>query len=396
MSREMSSSTTLQRQQSTQTGAGDKVISFWQAITLIPSTVLAVSILTLPRNIALATDGSGISLVVVSGLVPLFIVWMITKLGQRFPGLTVVGYTQKLLTFGGNKRAGRWLAFPFMVPIVVWWAMSVAMISRIFGEVQRSVVFPQTPLWFMVGTMLFVSALVATSKAEVIARLNEFLFPFIMIPLLLICVLALGDAEWTNLLPLLNMTWGQFWDGVIQGIFAYGGVSIILIAMASYQQPEKAMKAHFIGVGMVVAVYGFVMISTMSVFSHNEVERLMWPTLEIVKNIRFPGFILERIESGFLAIWVAAVFTTLSNLLSATVHLISEYFAIKDNQRIWVLCPIFVIIYAIALWPEDVYATFQFTEKIQWFGLLAPFIIFPVLLLIAGVRRVGNGQSKER
>lgn len=396
MTSETKPTTSSKQQAATQTSAGDQVFTFWQATVLIPSTVLGVSLLTLPRHIAQATEGSGLVVMLVSGLFSLAVVWMLTKLGQRFPGLTYVGYTQKMLTFKGNRRLGRWLALPFMLSVTLWWLLTVAFHLRAFGESQRSIVFTHTPIWFMVGTMLVVSAFVASNKAEIIARLNEFLFPIVIIPMLLIGIMTLGDAEWTNLLPLFHMTWQQFWSGVLQGIYAFEGVSVILIFMAAYQRPDQAVKAHSIGVGVIIATYFFAMIGGMAMFSHEDVTQMTWPTLEIVKNIRLPASFFERIESGFLAIWVVAVFTTMANFLASMVHLISEYIGIKEHQRVWITLPLVIIIFVLALWPNSVFETFRYVENVQFYGFILSLIIPPLLLAMAMVRRMGNGGRQEK
>lgn len=393
MNSEAKPTTSPEQQATTQPASGEKVFTSWQATTLLPSTILGVSILVLPRTISQASGGSGIVVILISGLFPLLVAWALTKVGQQFPGLTFVGYTQKLFTFGGNKRTGRWLAFPFLAGTTLWWVLASALVLRIFAEAQRSVVLPHTPIWFVAGTMLFVSAFVASNKAEVIARMNEFLFPLIVVPMLFIALISLFEVEWTNVLPLFDMTWGQFWKGLLQGIYAYAGISVILMFMASYQQPQQAVKSHAIGIGFVILVYGLITVAGVGVLSERELEQLMWPTLAIAKNIRFPGFIFERIESGFLAIWVVAVFTTLANFLTSAVHLVSEYTGIQHRQKVWVSLPLVVIVYVVALWPSDVFTTFQFGEKVQLFGFLASIIIPVVLLLMALMRRVGNGRD---
>lgn len=396
MSKQTNPSTSSKQQQATQTGSGEPVFTFWQAVTIIPSTLLGVGILTLPRDVASVSQTGGSVVVVVSGGIALLFVWVLTRFGQRFPGLTLVGYTQKLFTFEHNRRIGRWLSLPFLLIAVGWWVLSVAATLRVFGEAQRSIVFPHTPLWFMLGTMLFVAASVATNRAEVIGRLNELLFPLIVIPLLFIVILGFGNAEWTNVLPLFSMSWGEFWRGILHGASAYLGFSVIAIFMASYQQPEQAVKSHFIGMGLLIVIYLLVTVATLATFAYEEVEYLMWPTLELVKSIRFPGFILERIESGFLTIWVAAVFTTLANLLTAAVHLISEYLGVRQSHRLWVMLPLTLIIYILAIWPEDVTETFLFAEYVRNIGIAAAFIMFPVYLITGAMRRVGRVHDEER
>lgn len=383
-------------QKVTQAAAGDKVFTFWQATTFLPSTILSVGILTLPRTVAEATGTNGIEVVLVSGLLTFLGVWIITKLCQTFPGKTFVSFTQRLLTFRGRKRLGYWLALPIMAAVTGWWVMAVMTVVRLFGELQHSVVLPHTPIWFEVGAMLIVSMFVASNRAEVIARLNEFLFPIIIVPMLAIALLAFKDVEWTNLLPLFDMTWGEFWKGTVQCIFSYQGISVLLIFMASYQQPEKAVRSHAAGIGIVTLTYFLIIMATMGVFSYREVKELTWPVLDLVKNTRFPGLILERIESGFLILWVIAVFTTLANLLTAACHLIGEYLGVQESQRRWVSVPLVIIIFVLALWPEDLHAVFELGGTVQYFGSLVALVIPAGLLLMARVRRIGSGRNRKR
>ena len=126
----------------------------------------------------------------------------------------------------------------------------------------------------------------------------------------------------------------------LQSFFAYQGVSVIAVFMASYQQSEKAVRSHLTGIGIMIVVYIMVTMTTMAAFPHKELERLMWPTLELVKLTQIPGLIFERLKLGFLAIWVVAVFTTLANLLTAAVHLFSEYSGIKQNSAFGSCCPL--------------------------------------------------------
>lgn len=391
MSRQTGQGMTAHQKQTTQTAAGEKVISFWQSMTYVSNTILGVSVLTLPRDLAATTKSDAFSAIIAAALFTMVVVWLFTRLGQRFPGLTLVGYAQRLLAARSNRKLGRWLSLPLLMMFAVWWICVVAVVIRIFGEVQRSAVFPETPLWFMVGSMLLTGAFVARSRADVIGRLNEFLFPLIIIPLLLIGLSSLTDVEWTNVLPLMHMGWKSFLLGTLSAFFAYQGVSVVSIAMASYQQPQKALQAHVAGIGLVMILYILVTVSTIGVFGYSEVQRLMWPTLELVKTA--PGIIFERVEAGFLAIWVVAVFTTVANLLTAIVHLISEYFAIGENGQPVLIIGLAVAVFMIAMWPSDVQETFEWARMVGLAGAWGAATVTPVLFLLAKVR--GRGREAE-
>lgn len=389
-------SESTQQKEANQVSQAKKVFTPWQATTLIACTLISAEILTLPRIVATATKTDGMVAVFVAGFFTLFVIWMFTKLGQKFPNLTYVGYTQKLLAKRSNPRLGRILAFPFILSIALWWLLSVSFVLRVFGEAQRTIAFPNTPLWFMVGSMLVLCALVANNPAEVIARLNEFLLPLIVIPILLISLLVLRNIELTNLLPLFRTDWRSFFEGVIKAIYAFQGVSVTAIYMASYKQPEEAVRSHALGIAMVTFIYLFTTIACIGVFGHEEVKRMMWPTIELVKSTRMPGLILERMDSGFLAVWLVAIFTTVANFLATIVNLVGEYFAISQAKRFWIVAIVIVVIFFLAMWPEDIQRSFVAADRVGLFGFFYAIVIPPLLLLITVLRRrLGNGQQPQ-
>lgn len=100
-----------------------------------------------------------------------------------------------------------------------------------------------------------------------------------------------------------------------------------------------------------------------------------------MKTTQVPGLILERLESAFLAIWVASVFTTLGNMYYTTIYGIRLLFG-KGIQFQRILAIIIV-------------EYFAYTEYLTYYGFLTT-VFMPVLLgMIQWFRKQSTPTGEE-
>lgn len=372
------------------TSEGKRTYSLWQQTALITSTLIGVGVLTLPRTATSVLYEAGWISPLLGSLPAFFAIWMIARLSRRFPGMTFVQYSPIVFGSSARPRLGRWISFPLVLIFLLIVYVTTAITSRIFGEVVVTAVLLDTPLEVVIISMFVLAFLLCQHDEEVVVRVNELLLPLIVFPVLFIAIVSFQKAEWNNLLPLLRTPAHSVVKGALEAGYSYQGYEIMLIYYAFAQQNSNKVKAGMFGIGIALVVYTLIVVVGISVFGYEELQKLTWPTLELVKTTKVPGLILERLESAFLAVWVAAVFTTVANVYYAFIlglrQLLGRGVAFQRVSSGVLLIPLFFI----ALWPQNIVEIFTFANYMSSLGIIVALgipILHWIVLVVRGMRR---------
>lgn len=370
--------------------------SSWQQTCLITSTLIGVGVLTLPRTATSRLLEAGWMVPILGSIGAYFSLWMITKLSRRFPGMTIIEYSPFVWASPENPRLGKILSMPWIFVYLLFLYLITAISSRIFGEVVVTSVLLNTPLEVIIITMFFLAYFLCLHEVEVVARVNEILFPLILFPILFIAFASFQKAEWNHLFPLVRVPGKSLLEGAIEATYSFSGYEIMMIFFAFAQPTSNKEKAGFFGILIAVVVYTLIVVAGIMVFGYEELQRVTWPTLELVKTTQVPGLILERLESAFLAVWVAAVFTTIANCYYTFIYglrqLLGKGIAFQRIAGLILFVPLFFI----ALWPQNIAEIFKVSAMIG-LGSLFLNLGIPVLYwLVLFLRGRGRDESKER
>ncbi|PYI56880.1 GerAB/ArcD/ProY family transporter [Paenibacillus flagellatus] len=356
-----------------------------QAAIILISTIIGVGVLPLPLFAAQAASTGGPLVTALGGLVALFGLFVITKLGQRFPDKSIVRYSEELI--------GKWPARIGSVCIIVFFALLTALAAREFGEVVVTSVLKKTPLDVTVIVMLLLAAMSTRNSITVFAYIHHFYFPVLLFPSLLIIVLSLKNANALFLQPV----WGEGMSGFVPGMLTiaalFQAAFVMTMVIPAMRNPARAMRASMWGLGIAGGVYVLIVTATMAVFGPEETKKLLWPTLELAKVTSLPANILERLDAAFLAIWVTAVFTTLFSTYYFTIHSISQLIRLKDHKMFSMM--LLPYIFVMAMYPKNVLHMYEVIAKVGRIGLFLT-IVYPLLLLIVSYARRKGGGSDER
>ncbi|HET7656830.1 MAG TPA: endospore germination permease [Bacillales bacterium] len=371
------------------------VVTPRQSSALIASTLIGAGVLTLPRSASGLTHQSAWIPTLFGGIIVFFIMWAITKLGLRFPGKTFIEYMGTLFGIKSSSHIGRWVTLPISLYYIALWFVIVAFSVRMFAEAIVDAVLPQTPLEVIIGTLLLATFFCLIVELEVIARFNELILPLVLIPVGVITILSFQNVQWVNLLPMFTMDIPTFLKGVMTQLFAYQGFSIMLLFMA-FTQRNHNVASTISGVAIPGITYVLITFSAVGVFGFEELQHLTWPTLELVKATNFSQFIFQRIESGFVAVWVVAVYTTVGNLLYAVCFSLAQLLPTKkeDKARKWIGACLLPIVFWVSLIPESEYDVFNWMTYLGYFGLIA-FAIPVLLYVLAVVTKKGKGKVRH-
>lgn len=377
------------------TPSENKVITPRQSASLIASTLLGVGVLTISRGQAeMLREGAWLA-TLLGGLISLFFLYIISRLSYRFPLKSFAVFTQEILGTRSEKNwLGKILALPLILGLIAYWVVIIAITVRSFSEVVVSALLPTTPLEVIIITMLALSFLLTCYEIEVVARVNELILPLIAIPLIVITIFSIQSFKLELFLPLWpDISFVHLLKGAVIGTFSYIGYEVIMVFGAYTMVSKETVPFNLIAFLAPVLIYTTIVILTIGSFGIYELDYILWPTLELIKFIQVPGVILERVESAFLAVWMAAVFTTSANILYAASFL-AKKLVTKGPAFLYALL-LLPVIYWISLLPPNVFSLFDWTNRIGYLSLFFSGILPLFLYLVARLRNVGLPPSKQ-
>ncbi len=358
-------------------------ITPFQFTSLVAGTILGVGVLVLPRILTETAGHSAPLSMAVGTLMALAMVPVWAKVAQFFPGKTSAEFAANLV--GGIPG---WMFHAGFATLIT---VAAAMVAREFGEVVISAVLPETPLEVTTLIMLGLATMLVRYDLQTIGRTFEVLFPLIVLPGVVIAVLALRDANALYLFPLWDGGIDAVTAGVTLALTSLEGMLILPMIIPSINRSGQVIKAGLWAVGIAGFVHILVVTAALSIFNVNEMQKLMWPTLEVMKTTSLPGNVVERVEPIFLAIWVVGVFTTISGWFYAVVIKVTQLFHFQDHKTVIpFLAP---LLYLIAMQPDNIVMTYAFLRDLTRFGLIF-MIPVPIAFYVVGrLRRLGERSS---
>lgn len=201
-------------------------------------------------------------------------------------------------------------------------------LMSMFSSVLSETFLYTMPKWLIIAAMTIVLIYGSIKGIEVRARLSEILFYLILIPILIIGLFSLPEAEWSRLWTFSDLTF----QGIIQGALVTW-VLMTPVEWMLYIAPENPQGRPMrifnwaIGIGgcLVLTIY----ILCLGVLDASGMAAERWPTVILMQIIKIPGGFLSRQDGLMLSFWIFAMFISLSGALTHTVELLR-----KDRMKI--------------------------------------------------------------
>lgn len=362
---------------------GDGEIDSKEMMFAISSMVIGAGVLTLPRLVADATESSdGWVSILIAGALAILLAWVGAKLASRFPKMNFFTYTGLIAT-KPVAMILTWIVFGYFL-------VFSAYITRGISLIAKQYLFDETPVEVIALTfMLIIIYAVAGSRVSLL-RLNLLFFPIVLAFIILLLSFSAGLIELDNLKPIFVTNWSGIMKGARETIFSLLGFEIAMFYIFYMNRPQKAPKAVVIGMLLPVVLYVFVYLIVISVFSVEATIQVMFPTIELAKEIELPGEFFERLESLFFVIWIMTIFNTGSMAFDICIMQVNSIFKnTKKTTCIWVLSP---LIYVVAMIPQDMIEFAILGEYLSYAGLVVAGVMPCSLFITAMIRGVkGHG-----
>lgn len=362
----------------------DGEIGYREIMFAVPSIIIGVGILSLPRQLSLVTKGSdGWVSIILGGIIVGICCWIVSKLASRFPGQTFYDYSAKIIT--------KPVALILTVIFAIHFSLFTAYEMRSIAFITKQYLLHRTPTEVIALAFLLVVIYSVAGERVSLFRLNIMFLPIIFFITLIVGLFNIQLIEMDNFFPVFQTSISGYASGVKETIFSFEGFEILLFYVALMNRPKKAMKASLFGMSVVVILYLFIHIITIGSFSYLATAQLLYPTVELAKEVQVPGGFFERFESIFFTIWIMALFNTAAMGYDVALLAINSIFKrVKKHVIIFIMAP---IIYIVGLLPQDFNGMNKMAQYISYLGVVMGFVLPAILLVLAKLRRL-KGNAK--
>ncbi|MBP1761177.1 MAG: spore germination protein [Firmicutes bacterium] len=301
-------------------------------------------------------------------------VYMVFLVGKKFPGMTVVEYSQVL--FG--KILGKLLGLLLFMFFVLYAALAVSAYIQHLTDF----LLPETPFMVVLVMHLVVVCYLVWQGPETIARIGLLAFALTFIFFALIGVSAIPEFDMTKLMPFFNVGAVNVGKASLRAD-PFTGVTQIVLAMIlpMVANQTKAFRSAASGLAIGGAYFVFYFAVTIMVMGPQLTSIMRIPSMDLVRSIQITQY-LHRFESFMVSLWYWSILIHAGALAYCGLQAFKQTVGIKQ-QKVYM-----ILIYGLLLGGLTYYFGYNrvfylnFVEY-QWPYIALPFqFALPLLLLI--------------
>lgn len=355
-------------------------------ITIVVTTI-GVGIFSLPRELAKNVGTDGWIVVLIAGIITIIMSSIICKVIE----LNNYESFSNILT----NNFGRFLSKLIGLIVVVYGIFTIAIQMRVFVEVVKMYLLEKTPTEFLLIMTILVGAYAVGIGEKSLIKFNEISFFFMFLPIVLVFIVLIKGADFTNVLPIGQGSINLYPKEILRTVIAFGGFEIIFFIAPFLNNKNKTKKYAKRAIGFVTIFYVLVVIFTIAIFTKSEVSKILWPTITMVTSIDIPGAFIERWEGIIMSIWILFYFTTFVNIYYFSTVIMKESFKLSQEK----ICAVILmpLIYGAALYSKNISELGNVTEQIVGNLILTIDIAIPlILLIISKIRSRKGGKKNEK
>ncbi|MCL1842406.1 MAG: endospore germination permease, partial [Defluviitaleaceae bacterium] len=362
----------------------NRKISMRQLQILIILSAMGTGVIVLPRRAAeFLPEGAQDGWIIAIGLTVVAMIFgalvstaarLSQKAAEQSCGATGLSFIQSVSVLLTKPVA-------YTIGAVMWAKLVFAagLELRLFLQMTRDVMLPRTPLWVVGAVMLLACAYAAVKGMEARARVGEVLFALMILPFLFMFVVAVMDADFSNLQPIFVNDARSLIYGTLRLGFILTGLECLLL-VSPYVPRKKSLTRSVVGaLGFAGIIITGITIVTIAKLGRGT-DSAAWPVLAMMDAINLPGSFIERQEALMFGFWIITAFVLGNALLFFGGLLVNDVFK-KTTLRTGVFLTATAVFF-ISILPisrEAIYARMDYMYLSTGLFFL---VILPVCLIL--------------
>lgn len=268
---------------------------------------------------------------------------------------------------------------------ILWFIVLLGTYLRLFAERFLATILVGSSLEIILAVMAVFIFFTAGGKIETVGRLMEILLILFAAIFIGVFIFIIPDIKMENLLPI---TYYDAWPLVKS--------AVPILALSSYIVPfmfvgedvthKEKIKSNGIKTMIFLGIMAVMIImSTVGVNGAEICQQFIFPYFITLKGIEILNSI-ERIESIFIATWIATDFAIIIMLMLSFLGVSKNFFKIKNKNSL--IMPICFFMYVFAIYVgNNYYEIEKFASRIGGPLNVVLFFLFPAIIYFIGKLR---------
>ncbi|MGH4051906.1 MAG: GerAB/ArcD/ProY family transporter [Clostridium sp.] len=364
-----------------------KIIGDFGLFTTISVAIVGVGIFSCPREVIDKVGSDAWIVTLAAGVIICLLLYLIYRVMMKnnFEDLTNIL----------QNTFGKILGGIFAITFAMYSIYIVSLGMREFVEVIKLYLLRRTPTEFILMTTILTGTYLVRGEIGDLVKFNEISFWLMFVPAFTVLIFTAVNADFTNLLPVLNNKPMNYLSCSKYILFCFGGIEIAYLILPYLKNKNNSSRILRKSIMFVTLFYLVVMILVLAVFSKSQSKILLWPTITMIQSLEISGTFIENWEGIVMAFWIFFYFTTFVNTYFFSGEIVKNVFKLKDIKLSSLL--IMPIIYVVALYPDNIAQLYamQFRSVLVLLTALFLFVILPILILLVGKARERGKNINE-
>lgn len=356
----------------------DKQVSSYFAFYIVATSQIGVGILTFQRSLVKLAGHDAWMSIFISAFAIHIIVWM----------------TYQILIKGNNditvihrRLFGKWLGGLLSLLLILYMLSAFLLIMRSYIEVVQVWLFPAIQTWYLGIIIAILVYLYVSGGFRVVIGLSLVGF-LTTVPLTLLNIIPLKEAQWSHLLPLLEHSFTELLVASKEMALKYSGFEVLFFCYPFLKHGPQSHKWAQIGVAFTSFIYLGAVLIALTYFSEGQLTETIWPTLTLWKVVDLT--FIERFEYVGVAFWLFVILPNLCLLLWAATRGLKQLFAVQQKKSI---VPLLILLICASTLVMEGQQVKQLVNWINKGSLFITFIYIPFIYVYQLIhRKIGGAQ----
>lgn len=360
------------------------VLTSRELVVLLITVTLAMDSFTEPRRVLEVAGRDGWLSIILAGGWSMAVAVTVIKLASLFPRQSPNAWIPQLF--------GRWGGTLFIVLYIIFFLLLTAWTLRVFSEVMKTYLLPRTPSEVIIFSLLLCVLYLTSYGLDPMTRVTGIFFLVSVVPGVIFIVFFPTERNLGELLPVMADGFLPVAKGFVPALATYHGWTTALYLLQFMDIPKEAPRAIVLVFAFLLLIFTWIYVLIVATFGPLEARYLLYPVLELVREMEGIRGFMEKMDLLFLIFWMIAIFISVAFTYYVPVLAASQLLGLQD-RRLLLFC-LLPLVYFLALLPSSYKAAESLGEWITFGGLALDFGMV-ALVLLAWLRRRRGGVNSH-